>query len=53
VRPDFKAAPFGAAFFWRDPSEITGAIEVVDKLLFSMKVLPTAELKRRSHAVGK
>lgn len=35
------------------PSEITGAIEVVDKLLFSMKVLPTAELKRRSHAVGK
>lgn len=29
------------------PSEVRGAIEVVDKLLFSLKVLPTAELKRR------
>ncbi|WP_279483822.1 AAA family ATPase [Aureimonas sp. SK2] len=32
------------------PSEVRGAIEVVDKLLFSLKVLPTSELKRRSHA---
>lgn len=30
------------------PSEVTGAIEVVDKLLYSLKVLPTAELRRRS-----
>lgn len=29
------------------PSEITGAIEVVDNLLFAFKVLPTAEMKRR------
>ncbi|MBY4591960.1 AAA family ATPase [Rhizobium redzepovicii] len=29
------------------PSEITGAIEVVDTLLFSLKVLPTAEIKKR------
>jgi len=35
------------------PSEITGAIEVVDKLLFSMKVLPTVELKRRNRGVDK
>lgn len=35
------------------PSEITGAIEVVDKLLFSMKVLPTAELRRRGQGVDK
>lgn len=27
--------------------EITGAIEAVDKLLFSLRVVPTAELKRR------
>lgn len=32
------------------PSEITGAIEVVDKLLFSLKVLPTTELRRRKGA---
>ena len=30
------------------PSEITGAIEVVDKLLFSLRVLPTADMKRRT-----
>lgn len=30
------------------PSEITGAIEVVDKLLFSLKVLPSLEMKRRN-----
>lgn len=29
------------------PSEVTGAIEVVDKLLFTLKVIPTAEMKRR------
>lgn len=29
------------------PSEITGAIEVVDKLLFALKVLPTTEMKKR------
>ncbi|RWD96231.1 ABC transporter ATP-binding protein [Mesorhizobium sp.] len=29
------------------PNEITGAIEVVDKLLFALRVLPTAEMKRR------
>jgi energy-coupling factor transporter ATP-binding protein EcfA2 len=29
------------------PSEVTGAIEVVDKLLFALKVLPTNEAKRR------
>jgi hypothetical protein len=28
--------------------EITGAIEVVDKLLFALKVVPTAELRRRA-----
>lgn len=28
--------------------EVAGAIEVVDKLLFALKVLPTAELKRRA-----
>lgn len=32
------------------PREITGAIEVVDKLLFSLKVLPTAEMKKRNTA---
>lgn len=29
------------------PNEILGAIEVVDKLLFSLGVLPTAEMRRR------
>lgn len=29
------------------PSEILGAIEVVDKLLYSLGVLPTAEMRRR------
>lgn len=29
------------------PNEVLAAIEVVDKLLFSLRVLPTAELKRR------
>jgi hypothetical protein len=30
--------------------EVVGAIEVVDKLLFALKVLPTAELKKRNAA---
>jgi hypothetical protein len=34
------------------PSEITGAIEVVDKLLFSLKVLPSLEMKRRNQHAG-
>jgi len=34
------------------PSEVTGAIEVVDKLLFALKVLPTTEIKKRKAQMG-
>jgi energy-coupling factor transporter ATP-binding protein EcfA2 len=34
------------------PSEVTGAIEVVDKLLFALRVLPTTEIKKRKAQVA-